>query len=434
MCGIFFIVQGLVSNWEDAKFSTEILNFYKANYFLQKHQSGAEKPITLIKHIKDHKLFLKIDFDHVMKALKERGPDCQRGIMLDMLKRETHSFSSIEAKKNFALFENSKGAQSFCFSSVLHMRGANEVPFPQPLSGKATQNVLMFNGEIYSVKKEKLVMLKSLVSEECLSKISMFNPELNDGIQLLEILDSFSLFYRKEFGDKEKSQYDDLVALIFTVFEGDFALVFHDIENKRLLVGKDPIGKRSLLFGITESGAIVFSSVSPNPTGKVFEERKEEEEECIGARVPMEDYLMEKYSRDFKDAQKGQTVFEMPGNYIQVLHYDLKTLSISGRSIDPFFESLAFNPLAASNQLPIKQELESAVGLFKEVFIDYLKQLIVTNPRSEIKETKGIQPTTESLTHSKYLVLFSGGVDSTLIARMLSKVIPTSESYSSHSF
>ena len=101
----------------------------------------------------------------------------------------------------------------------------------QPMTSKNKKNLMMFNGEIYNYKELKEILIKKGIS---------FNSKNSDTEVLLEGLTYFGL---------------DFVKNII----GQFAIVFYDIENKKIHLIRDRVGQKPLFFNFSER-SLVFGS------------------------------------------------------------------------------------------------------------------------------------------------------------------------------
>ena len=99
------------------------------------------------------------------------------------------------------------------------------------MTSKNKKNLMMFNGEIYNYKELKEILIKRGIS---------FDSKNSDTEVLLEGLTYFGL---------------DFVKNII----GQFAIVFYDIENKKIHLIRDRVGQKPLFFNLSERN-LVFGS------------------------------------------------------------------------------------------------------------------------------------------------------------------------------
>jgi asparagine synthetase B (glutamine-hydrolysing) len=143
--------------------------------------------------------------------------------------RGPDSFESVTLESGLVL--------STFFASVLSLRGdenenenANNVVVRQPLCSKRTGNMLLWNGEIFGG-----VALA---------------PHESDTRALLDLLDG-------------GSDDDDSILQVLANVDGPHAFCYYDRRNDRLWFGRDRLGRRSLLVGQRRRcGALVLASAA----------------------------------------------------------------------------------------------------------------------------------------------------------------------------
>ncbi|XP_034838465.1 asparagine synthetase domain-containing protein CG17486 [Maniola hyperantus] len=137
--------------------------------------------------------------EHVMQRIKNRGPDC---------------FGSTQ------LVLNNLTSIYFC-GSVLWMQGLN--PTQQPVQNE--QGILLYNGDIF----EQTWATKMSDTEFIMEKLS-------------------------------KSHSAEQIILEIRMFKGPFSLIYYDKNSHQLFFSRDRIGRNSLLFHSSNS-SIVISNV-----------------------------------------------------------------------------------------------------------------------------------------------------------------------------
>ena len=149
----------------------------------------------------DEKTDMKL-FEESLDSLTDRGPDDGR------------------------ILKVGKGIMGFRRLSIMDLSGLGMQPF------LFEGNALICNGEIYCFRKLK----------EELEKKYTFNSDSD-----CEIL----LPLYKEYGTK-----------MFSMLDGEYALVIYDDKNKDWIAARDPIGIRPLFYGYTKDHKIVFGSTA----------------------------------------------------------------------------------------------------------------------------------------------------------------------------
>ncbi|KAH3969741.1 hypothetical protein HBH64_083160 [Parastagonospora nodorum] len=249
-------------------------------------------------------------------------------------------------------------------STVLSLRGSSVVQ--QPLRDEQSASTLCWNGEAWSVGDAPVAGNDSQVVFDKLLAASSGNTTAGVAIQAVV----------------------DLLSSI----RGPYAFVFYDAPNKLMYYGRDCLGRRSLLRKSTSDDTLIISSVCDNASGESWAE------------------------------------VEADGIYV----VDLTSLSSSELSSStrhvPHSQSFEEEEIQPSFTLPFPQmnrvTLEGASFDFGEV--DRLKRSL---QRALALRTQHVR---EAITgtgkHEANIgVLFSGGLDCTILARLCHDLIPLNE-------
>lgn len=105
------------------------------------------------------------------------------------------------------------------------MRGLDNDPVPQPLQAD-NGDALLWNGELFRCSDARV--------------------RLVDGAN-----DSLVVFEALRVACNADESLDAVVRLL-AAFDGPWSMVFFDARHRRLLFGRDPLGRRSLLFGLSD--------------------------------------------------------------------------------------------------------------------------------------------------------------------------------------
>lgn len=162
--------------------------------------------------------------------LQKRGPDsCQKHTVHKAIPTQDGLSQSLSQHLTF-------------ISTVLALRGDHI--YNQPLVDPATESVLCWNGEAWKISGERV--------------------QGNDTQQV------FKLFLNAVSCDRKKALEGmaDAVASI----TGPFAFVFYDAINSRVFFSRDCLGRRSLLQGLDEDGALKICSLCDGSSSTSFEE------------------------------------------------------------------------------------------------------------------------------------------------------------------
>ncbi|KAI1647832.1 asparagine synthase-domain-containing protein [Daldinia loculata] len=123
-------------------------------------------------------------------------------------------------------------------STVLALRGDHIAK--QPLESPTTGSVLCWNGEAWRIEGQPI-------------------SSKNDGELILSKLDAAD-------APSAEARESHILSVLRSI-DGPFAFLFYDTQDKRLYFGRDRLGRRSLLFNQAEDGnSISFSSIADVPT------------------------------------------------------------------------------------------------------------------------------------------------------------------------
>ncbi|KAK3323702.1 asparagine synthase-domain-containing protein [Cercophora scortea] len=251
-------------------------------------------------------------------------------------------------------------------STVLALRGDHVAR--QPLADPDTGSVLCWNGEAWHIGGCRL--------------------EGNDGEAILGLLvkasASSSLPAAKNGGD-------DAILGVFRAVEGPFAFVYYDQPAERLYFARDRLGRRSLMIARdVASDAVILSSIAEacDPGWK--------EVEADGI-----------YVLDLEQTRSGGTSEE--AMHALPVRHDW----IAGGEAD-FVSSIGvFNKSLPSITSPLALGSPS-VGMLRQQLVDSLSLRVLGVPRPPSADTTG---------NTRVAVLFSGGLDCTVLARLTHELL-----------
>ncbi len=120
--------------------------------------------------------------------------------------------------------------------SVLSLRGSDSSQITkQPLIEKISGNLLLWNGELFA------------------SDLIQVNSNENDGFKILLKLSE----------NYESKSEKDILEILESI-KGPFAFVFYENKTKKIYFGRDRLGRRSLLINFDKSPSLILSSVQVN--------------------------------------------------------------------------------------------------------------------------------------------------------------------------
>ncbi|KAG8233607.1 hypothetical protein J437_LFUL001018 [Ladona fulva] len=266
-----------------------------------------------------------------------------------------------------------------CFKSyVLWMQGSE--PTVQPVKDDHG-NLLLWNGDIFSGVYEE----------------SSVKNKVSDTLVLLQAL-----------GENDSSP-ENILHTMMKVY-GPWSMMYWNDKRKTLWFGRDVLGRHSLLWTKSANG-IILSSVS---------KRGCDEEKC--QEVP----ALGLFSMDFGAARTEQ---EFPVPYLHLWDH-LMPANISMADTPVEERILSYPPLDALKVLTVAW---LGIECILERFIDLLKTAVKTRVQIQpglCKDCiKDISKNDEKLRcpHSKICVLFSGGIDSTVLAFLSDFFVPDDE-------
>ncbi|CAN9237215.1 unnamed protein product [Alternaria alternata] len=253
-------------------------------------------------------------------------------------------------------------------STVLALRGNDVVK--QPLKDVATGSVLCWNGEAWSIAGHAIDGNDSQL---------IFTKLLN------------------ACASTGETSIKSVIQLLSGV-RGPYALVFFDAPNNRIYYGRDCLGRRSLLQKSTPDGTLVLSSVCDNASGESWTEV-----EADGI------YVLDVDAAD-------STSNSLPVTKIPHRRSDPK--EDFGLSFTLPFPTM--NPTVdiepATQNTDATEQLRLSLERSLKLRTQYIREAVTSNA------------TPGALKDAQVGILFSGGLDCTILARMCHDLLPLSES------
>ncbi|KAL9057881.1 MAG: hypothetical protein Q9206_002177 [Seirophora lacunosa] len=257
---------------------------------------------------------------------------------------------------------HSNGFCSFV-SSLLSLRGKSLVT--QPLRDPQTGSILCWNGEAWKIDD-------TLIAENDAQTVfdSLLQAVSKDPSQ----------------GIDGQERLDDAVVRLFSRLSGPYAFIFYNARHGSVYYGRDRLGRRSLLKSNTREGGITVSSVCSGPTTASWAE------------------------------------VEADGIYVIHLGNTSESTGIVERRItwpetkDPH-DSLSFSPFSWPPSGLEVPRLSLATPAVNGLLVNLRSALT-------IRALDVPTPPAQNSTPAKVAILFSGGLDCTLLARITHDILP----------
>ncbi|KAF2171291.1 hypothetical protein M409DRAFT_63634 [Zasmidium cellare ATCC 36951] len=268
------------------------------------------------------------------------------------------------------------GAFTTLCSTVLSLRG--QVTVSQPFRRSSSGSTICWNGEAWSIAGAQ--------------------PDGNDTAHVFDILEKAARQPVPVMDAHEELLYaTQSISRAISQVAGPYAFVFHHAVSHRLFFGRDFLGRRSLLHRITEEGDLLLSSVTDGTIDNSWSEVEADGVYCI-------DLSKRSYSRD-----THEDAFHKWGEHFvaNAPHTVIPQLSLN--------REIAKAPEHLTEQSPSVSRLE-------KLLIDSLR------PRVQAIPDPPNRPGTDTaLTRARLAILFSGGLDCTVLARLTHDLLPVSE-------
>ncbi|KAL3480620.1 asparagine synthase-domain-containing protein, partial [Aspergillus californicus] len=270
-------------------------------------------------------------------------------------------------------------------STVLAMRGDEIVRQPLTDSGK-TGSIFAWNGDAWKINGQSI-------------------QEKNDTeIVFDHLLRAITKDYPSEdySGVPESAQR---VAEAISKITGPFAFVFYDAVNFKLYFGRDCLGRRSLLWGFDEAGNLKICSICDGSSpSNLFQE------------VEADGIFMVEFQDD-EDAALETNPISAP------LRFDVKNITKipwSHEALPTYHMISPIPPMNKATPEGIPPPLTTTSSILRE--LEYrLRQSLAMR----IQNVR--QPPLPEAGTVKIAVLFSGGLDCTLLARLAHDILPVED-------
>ncbi|RDW94110.1 asparagine synthetase domain-containing protein [Aspergillus mulundensis] len=269
-------------------------------------------------------------------------------------------------------------------STVLAMRGEDIIRQPLTDSGR-TGSIFAWNGDAWKIDGQPI-------------------PERND-TQIV-----FNHFLQATTQDYSSEDYNAVsnpvqrMADAISKITGPFAFVFYDAVNFRLYFGRDCLGRRSLLWGLDEAGNFTLCSLSDASSPSSFQEV-----EADGI-----------YMIEFEDDQNADPE---PAPAAGPLRFDIKNIQKIPWSHEVLPTYHMISPIPPMNKA-VPEGIPSPLTTTSSVLSE-LERRLRQSLALRIQNVR--DPPFGGEGNVKIAVLFSGGLDCTLLARLAHDILPAGE-------
>ncbi|TFK30642.1 hypothetical protein FA15DRAFT_19968 [Coprinopsis marcescibilis] len=254
------------------------------------------------------------------------------------------------------------------YASELRLRGNAAIQQPHQRSG----SILCWNGEIFDGAVE-------------------VTTSQNDGVRLLETLE----------GLETSAHIRDL----FGTIEGPYAFVYYHAGTNHLYFARDPLGRRSLLihWPTEELSSLLISSVSSGTSRLLnFEELLTDFIYCV-------------------DLSQISSIGDLR------IGFQKDVMKIN-RDMGERGELLYAHPAKVNTTIPPADTPQhDTLDIIPQHLLDTVDDFLNILDRSVMLRVKSIPPVSSELGSARLAILFSGGIDSTVLTYLAHRHIPITE-------
>ena len=328
--------------------------------------------------------------EYVLGLLKRRGPDsvkvvqrtCQSIKWTDQItpKKPVHTFRLVFV------------------STVLSLRGNGIIE--QPLADDTSGSLLCWNGEAWKLDSDPIAGNDTQ---------AVFNA-------LLSSTAHFSTGQRME--PDERDSRIQAVLRTFGRLSGPFSFVFYDALSQQVFYGRDMIGRRSLLYKSPSPHDFIVSSISDESSFADWTEV----EVCgihiinlYAALPPIED--------DHRSAPTTKRTLPFTETILLSNDEHFKTCLSSSRLVEPVTQDTLDD--RARNTFPtINREIQPPTFQGLRLDSESVNSLHSRLRNALLLRLQNVYSPSAASSPTGVAILFSGGLDCTLIARLMHDILP----------
>ncbi|KAM0722869.1 hypothetical protein Q7P37_001067 [Cladosporium fusiforme] len=318
----------------------------------------------------------------VLDLLQRRGPDCTASLQHTFHRTEDpstkHKTTAPDVHLTFT-------------STVLSLRGSETVS--QPMQDESNSHILCWNGEAWAMNG--------------------VSTQGNDTVVVFDLLLRAAAASRAAQNSSRDAAA--IVAKHMSSIAGPYAFVFYDKIAGRLYLGRDLLGRRSLLWKSTPGGDLAISSVTSGSPDGHWTEIEADGIYCIDLMT----------TPPGQSEESGETAQEFSQFSVCKVPYQFANDASgkeAGTSVHSAIPFLSLNEELPSSPDKLKQSSPSVARL-EQLLRDSLTPRVcnIPDPPPLPGHPNGI------LAPTRLAILFSGGLDCTVLARLSHDLLPGSE-------
>lgn len=358
---------------------------------------------------------LSFSLDDLKAALRRRGPDsvCAKKLLLQLGQSRISSFTQHDDDVSCCECDNIQTAKLHFFGATLQLRGT--IPLVQPLVD-ASRNVLVYNGEIFGGLH---------LASDC-----------NDTEFLMRTLGECCSCGSCATGCCVKCGKSSVVDVLSAI-KGPWAIIYWQDSSRTLWFGRDAFGRRSLLvhWPTEDDSTFMLSSVSPvSPVQQASDYEAPNGIGCLSywEELPCGIYSVHVDASNSSGYLVGEVkIHEYTNSMLnELIKWERISVEPSSKDLHIFCHKLSREQramhLASSEALPNETgSIQPAIPMPAYILLNALKESVLR--RTSLYTI--YQAVIPGIMKEKFVpvaILFSGGLDSMILAALLDKCLDPS--------